>query len=86
MASDSSKYEVISRCLQAAGGAVPADQPQSLYLVTEEDNELMESLVEGSVAMDQDRIATEVKANTPVAYLYKNANEVCINPKSLHRR
>lgn len=78
MASDGSKYEVLSRCLQAASGAVPADadEPNALYLVHEEDGQLVERLMEGSEPTDQDRIATDVKPHTPAAYLYKSADEV----------
>ena len=73
---DSSKYEVLSRCLQAARGAVPADQEDSLYLVHEEGNQLIERLMEGSEPTEQDRIATGVKSKTPAAYLYKDTDEV----------
>lgn len=79
MASDASKYEVLSRCLYAASGAVPGDQPDSLYLVHEQNGELVERLMKGSREIDKDGIAGNVKTKTPAAYLYENEEEVLVN-------
>ena len=76
MALDASKYEVLSRCLSAASGAVPGDQPDSLYLVNEENGELLELLTAGGTKVDEDIIAGDVKTNTAAAYLYDNDHEV----------
>ena len=75
---DVSKYSVIARCLQAASGAIPTDQQGRLLLINEEDDDLMESIMEGSKLIDQDYIASGVKTNTPAAYLYQDSNQVCI--------
>ncbi|KAL9103419.1 MAG: hypothetical protein Q9163_001521 [Psora crenata] len=75
MALDASKYEVLSRCLYAASGAVPFDQPDKLYLVNEENGELSEQLMVGGSKVDEDIIADNVKSKTPAAYLYQNNDE-----------
>lgn len=76
-ANDTSKYSVIARCLQAASGAVPMDQQGKLCLINEEDDDLMETIMEGSKLIDQDYIASGVRTNTPAAYLYQDYNQVC---------
>ena len=74
---DASKYTVIARCLQAASGAIPADQPGKLCLINEDDNDLMETIVEGGKLVNEDYIASGVKTNTPAAYLYQELSQVC---------
>jgi hypothetical protein len=79
MAADASKYEVLSRCLHAASGAVPGDQPGLLYLVNEENGELLEFLMVGGTKVEEDIIAGNVKTKTAAAYLYDNNDEVQFN-------
>lgn len=74
---DPSKYSVIARCLQAASGALPADQPGKLCLINEDENDLMETIVEGNKLINEDYIASGVKKNTPAAYLYQELSQAC---------
>ncbi|KAF2795303.1 hypothetical protein K505DRAFT_374011 [Melanomma pulvis-pyrius CBS 109.77] len=76
---DASKYEVVSRCLQAASGAVPGDLDDALYLIHVQSDGashfLKESQMEGSTTVESDKISTGVKERSPVAYLYDNFDE-----------
>jgi hypothetical protein len=78
---DSAKYEVLSRCLQAASGAVPGDLDGNLLLVHVQNDGsshiLTESQMKGGTVVDEDMIGEGVKAKSPVAYLYANSEEVC---------
>ncbi|KAH8808631.1 hypothetical protein F5884DRAFT_753153 [Xylogone sp. PMI_703] len=72
---DGSRYSILARCLQAASGALPGDQEGKLCLITEEDNDLMETTWEGSKVVNQEYITSDVRTNTPAAYLYQDINQ-----------
>lgn len=76
---DATKYEVVSRCLQAASGAVPADLEDTLYLIHVQSDGtshfLKESQMVGSTTVESDKVAAGVKDKSPVAYLYDNFDE-----------
>lgn len=64
--------------LQAAAGAIPLDTT-GIYLITEEDNDLIENLWTGIEIADPVFIASGVRKNTPALYLL-NTKEVSITP------
>jgi len=68
--------------LLAAAGAIPLDKP-GIYLVSEEDNDLIEKLWTGTEIADQVFIASDVRKNSPALYLL-NEDEVSMksNPKT----
>ena len=76
MESDGTRYEIVSRCLDAASGAVPPDDPDSLYLVHAQGDKLVERCMNGSQTREQDEIATDIKNQSPAAYLYGDTEEV----------
>jgi hypothetical protein len=74
---DKSKYEIFGRCLRAAGGALCWEKDGMIYLVYEEQNELVEQLMHGPELVDQDIIAPSVKTDAAAAYIYLNEQNVC---------
>jgi hypothetical protein len=80
---DASKYEVFARCLRAAAGAPCLEQEGLLYLVYDEDEELIEQLVKGPELINQDVITSAVKEDAPAAYVYLNDQSVRLNHVSL---
>ena len=69
--------------LCAAAGAIPLDT-SGIYLVFEEDNDLIEKLWTGTELADQVFIGSGVRENTPALYLLSD-NEVRLN-KSVDRQ
>ncbi|RFU31366.1 hypothetical protein B7463_g4984, partial [Scytalidium lignicola] len=62
--------------LLAAAGAIPLDE-SGIYLVSEEDSDLIEKFWTGTEITDQVFIASDVRENTPAVYLL-NENERCL--------
>lgn len=67
----------------AAAGANPFDKP-GIYLVAEEDNDLVEKLWTGIEIGDQVFIASGARTNSPAVYLL-DANQVRRHVSSFHR-
>ena len=65
--------------LLAAAGAVPLNKP-GIYLVSEEDNDLVEKRWTGTEIADQVFIASDIRKNSPALYLL-NEDEVSTKSK-----
>lgn len=63
--------------LRAAAGAMPLDKP-GIYLVSEEDNDLVEKFWTGTELADQVFISSEVRTNSPAVYFLNEGQVTAI--------
>lgn len=71
---DFSQQDLVNYLL-AASGNIPLDKP-GVYLVSEEDGDLIEKLWTGAQVGEQNFIASEIRKDSPALYIL-NEDEVC---------